>query len=143
MDAFDVLSRDSAIIAERLKETAANYSEWHFDRVFESTKKSLESIKQHFNKEKLLVNNLKDQDKAKELVDKFTNQEKSINSEIESIVMLHVDEPGFEQELETISAKFEDHRNFCDKEFYPRLEGMLTPEDMKKIDQQLEQIILR
>lgn len=142
MNVFELLSDDSAHTSARLREAASCYSEWTFDRVFESTKKSLESIKQHLDKEQLLLNNLKKTAGLEEVVSKFSEQKKDILSEMESLVMLHVDEPGFEQELEEIAAKFDAHRDYCRDTFYPAMEKSLSSSDFAHVQEQFGQIIL-
>lgn len=143
MDVFDILNTEAARITERINDTATNYSEWAFDRVFESTKNSLESIKQHLYKESLLINNLKDEAGMQDLLTEFNQQKNTIVSEIETLVMIHVDEPGFEQGLERIAKQFGEHQIFCEETFYPQMETKMSGEDLRHFNEQLEQAILR
>jgi hypothetical protein len=58
MNVFNYLTEDTAHISQMLNETVANFLDWPRDRVFEQTKKALSSLDAHFDKEKLIVNNL-------------------------------------------------------------------------------------
>ncbi|MBX9879436.1 MAG: hypothetical protein K2Y22_13325 [Candidatus Obscuribacterales bacterium] len=53
-----------------------------------------------------MVNNLKDESGMHRVLTTFNTQEKQLNSEIENLTMIHVDEPGFEQGLESIAGRF-------------------------------------
>jgi hypothetical protein len=137
MNIFKYLKEDGASIAKRLEETCENYSEWTMDRVFEETKRDLDAINSHFQKTSLLVNNLK---KAK-AIDGILAEEKDrqdvIKMDIDNLVMIHVDEPGFEQALETIRDKFENYLEFCEKVLFLALEERLSKMDRKRVAEQL------
>ena len=142
MDVFNYMKTDIDNISERLTELTENYSEWAQDRVFEESKNVLGAIKTHFQKEQLLVNNLKDRTGLEHLLSQAEKQQQDIKSEMEQLVMIHVDEPGFEQGLESIENKFADHHKFCMDTFYPRLKSRLTSKGLQSVTAQIEQKVL-
>jgi vacuolar-type H+-ATPase subunit E/Vma4 len=142
MDVFNYLENDNASIAERLTETAKNYSEWAQERVFEEAKKAFASAKQHFSSASLLESNLKNNEPVKELLSEINRQKKEIMDEIDQIVEIHVDEPGFEQSLETIANKFSQYFQYCKNTYYPAMQKALTADDLKHVSDQLEQKVL-
>lgn len=142
MNVFHYLSEDHQAIIKRLEETTENYSNWTRDRVFEESKNILQAIKDHFRKEHLLVNNLKDESGMYQVLSTLNKQEKQLNSEIENLTMIHVDEPGFEQGLESIAGRFEEHCRFCGKTFYTRVKEKLSAKDLRQVQTQLERKLL-
>ena len=142
MDVFNYMQSDSDMINDRFIELADNYSEWAQDRVFEETKNALAGVKSHLQKEQLFINNLKDRSGIDRILEEAQKQREAIISEIEQLVMIHVDEPGFEQGLESIGDKFETHRKFCVDTLYPRLKDRLSPADLQHVSDQLEQKVL-
>lgn len=138
MNVFHYLSEDHSAISKRLTETTKNYSTWTRDRIFEESKNILQAIKDHFKKEHLLVNNLKDESGMHQVLSTLNRQEKALNSEIDNLTMIHVDEPGFEQGLESIAGRFEEHCRFCGKTFFSRVKEKLSANDLRHVQKQLE-----
>ncbi len=142
MDVISHLEEDNARISKCLMETAQNYSQWTRDRIFEEAKKIFASIKEHFSKDAILENNLKDSGPVANLLAEVSKQRKEITSEVEQIVEIHVDEPGFEQALETIAEKFAQYSQYCKEKFYPAMKKLLSTDELKHIQEQFEQKIL-
>jgi hypothetical protein len=141
MDAFEYLKDDGAHIGTKLSEIADNYSKWPQDRVFAETKNVLQSLREHLDKEKLLVSNLKATKGIEDLLDQSASQIGSIVSEIDNLVMIHVDELGFEEGLESISSKWNEHEEFCERVFYPAIKQRLSKKNIERINAQLEQLV--
>ncbi len=139
MDIFNYLEEDNASIAQRLVETAKNYSQWSRDRIFEEVKKEFASAKEHFSKEALLENNLKNAAAVQSILSEVSQRRNEIMNEIEQIVEIHVDEPGFEQSLETIANKYSQYARYCKEKFYPAMKKILSTDELKHINEQLEQ----
>jgi len=142
MDVFNYLEDDKSSIIQRLNETAKNYSVWTRDRVFEEAKNDFTSIKKHFARETLLENNLKNSVPVQNLLSAVSKLRDEITAEVEQIVEIHVDEPGFEQSLETIAKKFSQYAQYCKEKYYPDLKKILSADELKYIQKQLEQNIL-
>lgn len=142
MDAFEYLKEDATRVADRLTATAKNYSEWTFDRVFEETKKGLEGIRQHLNKETILLQNLKGSDGVEKLLQETDERKGALKDDVDGITQIHVDEPGFEQALESIAGKFRDYNKFTADKLYPSLKKKLSKDDVEHVNQQLEQMIM-
>ena len=110
--------------------------------MFEETKKVFASVKQHFASESLLENNLKSPQPVKQILTDIDKQKKEITAEIEQIVEIHIDEPGFEQSLETVANKFSQYTKYCKEIYYPAVKKVLTTDELKHINDQLEQKVL-
>jgi transcriptional regulator with XRE-family HTH domain len=142
IDVFEYLKQDGAHIAERLNTTVNQYSEWPRDRFFEETKRTLEAVRGYFSKESLLSNNLKDTQGTEAIVEEAEKQRGNIQADIENLVMVHVDEPGFDQMLGSIADKMNQHCDFCEEEFFPAMKEHLSADDIKHVKEQLDQEIL-
>ncbi len=142
MDIFSLLEDDGARIAQRLTETGKNYSTWTMDRVFEEAKNLFQAIKDHFAKVAILENNLKDPAGLKDLLSQLNTQRDSITADVEQIVEIHVDEPGFEQAFEQIAKKFTQFAQFSKQTFFPAIKKNLSQDDLKHIQQQIDQKVL-
>ena len=144
MKLFDYMKDDRKRILGRLEETSQNYDVWPRDRVFESAKKALESLRLHFYKETLLVNNLKEAQSIRSCVGNAAKQRSCINDDVESIVMIHVDEPesSFEELLNSIFDKLKAYDTYCEKIYYPALLKHLSEEDMGHAREQMDQLVL-
>jgi hypothetical protein len=142
MDVFDYLATDETHLFDKLHETYAQYSVWTRDQVFEETKNNLDGLRNLFHKEALLTQNLKDESGMQDILATVDRQRQDILTEADNLVMIHVDEPGFEDGLGAIADKFREHVEYCQNTFYPSVLDRLSPEDRKKINDQLEQKIL-
>jgi hypothetical protein len=142
MDIFTYLDDDNAKIAQRLSETAKNYSTWARDRIFEEAKKAFASIKEHFDKEVILESNIKSSQTVQSLLAEASRQRKEIAAEVDQIVEIHVDEPGFEQSLETMANKYHQYAQYCKEKLYPAIKKILSADELKHINDQIEQKIL-
>lgn len=143
MNVFNYLNEDISHIGQMLNETVANFLDWPRERIFEQTKKALASLDQHFDKEKLLINNLEGTEyDISNLVADFKEQMAAIKEDMNSLIMIHVDEPGFNQVLQKVAAKFDHFKDFNANTFFPTLKDNLTPDEFRKIDKQFEAQVL-
>jgi hypothetical protein len=142
MDIFSLLEDDGARIAGRLTETGKNYSTWTRDRVFEEAKSMFQAVKDHFAKVAIVENNLKRPEGLTDILSQVNTQRDAITADVEQIVEIHVDEPGFEQSLESIAKKFTQFAQYCKQTFFPTIKKNLSEDDLKHIQQQIDQKVL-
>lgn len=143
MDVFEFLLTNEAHLAHRLSETAAHYSTWTQDRVFEETKRILDGLRANFNKENALINTIGAKaDGIDDLIKEAEKHRNELKADAENLCMIHVDEPGFEQGLETLAYKFERHKEFCKNTLFPRLKESATPEELDSVANQLDAVVL-
>ncbi len=141
MDVFEFLLTNEAHLAHRLSETAAHYSEWTQDRVFEETKRILDGLESNFNKENALISTI-NAEGIDDLVQEAQKHRDELRADAENLCMIHVDEPGFEQGLETLAYKFERHKEFCENTLFPRLKESASPEELESVANQLDAVVL-
>lgn len=145
MNVFNYLHEDAAHIIHGMEALAANYpdhSNWTWDRTFEESKRSIQQIKNHFLKQSLVVNNLKDHVPVDNVLAEAENKRDTINEAIDNLLDLHVNERGFEQGLQALAKRTDTYFHFCDDVLYPELKSHLSRDDMKHVREQLDELIL-
>ncbi len=142
MDIFKYLKDDGEAIAHRLNETVAEFAQWPQDRLFEESKKAFASLEAHFEKEKMIVNNINDSDLIVPLSEKAGAQIKDMKEAIDSIIMIHIDEPGYLNALKNLAVKMNEHLRFCLEEYYPALAAGLSANDKENVNSQFENMVL-
>lgn len=142
MNVFSYLKEDASFIANGLHDTTLHYSEWPQERVFKETQRELTAIENHFEKEALLTEHLVHETEIKPLLKQAEDERTTITDAIESLVMIHVDEPGFEQGLEDLTLKFDHYRKFCDSTLYPIVRDHLLSSDLARINAKFQDLVL-
>ncbi len=143
MNVFQYLQEDDAKIEDRLVQITEHYEQWTPDRVFEETKKALNSIRIHLEKkESLLANNLKATDGIESSITECEQGKQGIFDELDNLTQLHVDEDGFCSGLKTLLSKVAEHHKFCNDIYYPNMRSRLTDNDLSHIEEQLNQMVL-
>lgn len=142
MNVFDFLLTNEAHLAHRLTNTAKHYSDWTLDRVFEETKRVLDGLKCNFKKENALISTIRHVEDMEDVIEEAEQHRKDIRSAADNLCMIHVDEPGFEQGLEDLASKFEQHRMFCENILFPLLEEHADPDELQRIADQLDALVL-
>jgi hypothetical protein len=142
MDVFEFLLTNEAHLAHRLSNTASHYSDWTVDRVFEETKRVLDGLRCNFKKEAALINTIHNIEGMEEVIEEAERHRRDINSAADNLCMIHIDEPGFEQGLESLASRFERHREFCENTLFPMLQEHASPEELQRVADQLDAVVL-
>lgn len=143
MNIFDYLKTDEKHLSQSLWTLAKNYPEWTQDHVFQSMKNAIDSIHAHINKKNdLLLNNVHDKGEMGEVMDKWLYQTNAINEHINSLVMVHVDEPGFEELLIRLAKMVDNLISFSDDELIPAVKAAATRAEIKQMNSHLDSLVL-
>ena len=138
MNVFEHLQSQCDTIDKRLQEIVTHYPDWPRDRIFEDTKRELKAINKHFQQQTLLFTRADKNGRVSSLKTATDKAQESIKSEIDNLVMIHVDEPGFEQGLEDIAEDFNCYRQFSEGTLYPELEKILDKDTIDSVEKQIE-----
>lgn len=142
MNIFNYLNEDAEHVSHMLHETVDHFLTWDMDRVFEQSKKALASLDEHLKKEKIVSNNLIDNSELADSVSKSIEKTKAIKSDMNSLIMIHVDEPGYAKVLQSMMEKLDEYRAYNQETFYPAIERTLSEEQFASIKTQMEQVAL-
>lgn len=143
MNIFRYLKSDENHLQESLWDVTVNFTEWTQDHAFESVKQSIASINAHIEKKNsLLVSTFRGDDRMGDIVEKWDDYTKQLHELIDNLVMIHVDEPGFEQLLIRLSQNVDNMIRFCRGEMYPAVRELVSEDDLANINRRLDQMVL-
>jgi len=142
MDIFEYLAEEHNDIDEKLIELTDNYETWSREKVFDHVKVVCDAIMGHLKKqENILLSNLtKTADLVPLMQDAQVDRAK-VEEEIGQLVMVHVDEPGYQEYLSNLLKVIEEHISFS-KSFYAKLKENANPAELKKINESLKDMVL-
>ncbi|RTL44772.1 MAG: hypothetical protein EKK48_05860 [Candidatus Melainabacteria bacterium] len=142
MDIFEYLTAEHNDIEEKLIELTDNYDTWSRERVFDSVKVVCDAIMGHLKKqEHILLNNLTKTSDLVPLMQSAQVDRARVEEEIGQLVMVHVDEPAYEEYLSNLLRVIEEHIAFS-KSFYAQLKDHANPKELGKINQSLKDMVL-
>jgi hypothetical protein len=143
MNIFNYLKTDEDHLKAQMWDVTNNYPEWTQDRVFESVKNVIDSIHAHVKKNnELLLSNIRDRASISDVLAKWEEQTAAIDESINSLIMIHVDEPGFEQLLIKLSKMVENLISFCRDELYPAIKSVATDAEIERANKHLDSLVL-
>jgi hypothetical protein len=142
MNVFEFLTEEAQSVVRRLNAVVEHYpatADWTWDQAFEETKKDITMLTEHLKKETVVESNIGDAAQAlAEPMSKAAEQRKDINSSIDNVLMIHVDEAGFKEGVKKIAEKLTDHTEFCARDYYPLLQKHISANSLQNIEDQLE-----
>lgn len=143
MNIFNYLKTDENHLKELMWDVTNNYPEWTQDRVFESVKNVIDSIHTHVKKKnELLLSNVRAHETISDVLAKWDEQTSNIDETINSLIMIHVDEPGFESLLIKLSKMVDNLISFSRDELYPAVRSVATEAELERMDKHLDSLVL-
>lgn len=142
MDIFEYLTEEHNDIEEKLIELTDNYDTWSREKIFDRVKVVCDAIMGHLKKqENILLNNLTKTSDLVPLMQSAQVDRAKVEEEIGQLVMVHVDEPAYEEYLSNLLRVIEEHIAFS-KSFYAQLKDQANPNELVKINQSLKDMVL-
>lgn len=142
MDIFEYLAEEHNDIEEKLIELTDNYETWSREKIFDHVKVVCDAIMGHLKKQQnILLNNLAQTPDLTALLKDASADRRKVEDEIGQLVMVHVDEPGYQEYLSNLLRVIEEHIQFS-KSFYANLKQNANPAELKKINDSLKEMVL-
>lgn len=142
MNPFNLLEREEQAIIERIDTLIENYATWSMDEVFANVKAVIDLIRKHIHqKENLVLSRVQSKSGIKGIVKRFYELRTKIDVTIDNLVMIHVDEPGFEQLLEKLATQFKEVVRLSQDELFPAVEQMASKDEIREINNQLTRML--
>ncbi len=142
MDIFEYFDEERTDLEAKLKELTDNYSTWTREQVFDRVKLICDGIMAHLKKQQsLLLDNLTPSDKLAKSTQECMIDRQKVEDEIGQLVMVHVDEPAYDEYLSNLLKVLEEHISFS-KRFYKQVRDLADPADLTKINTNLKDMIL-
>jgi len=143
MDAFRFLELDHCRIDHQLRSLIDNYDQWTIREVFDKSVRVFDEIRQHFARQELLLcANIREMADTQKLMNQCLSDRKRIQEEIDSLLMSHVDDADFKEELRALLKKIDEHIQFSHKKLYSDLQERLSPQARLDLDTRFEQMML-
>jgi hypothetical protein len=113
MELFEYLKEEDQIIEDKLNDLIKNFQAKTREEIFDSVKVLCDLIRAIVDKKSTLVTaKLSNIGVEAPLKEEAINDRQTLLEEIESLVMVHVDEPGFDDLLKNLHKRYHSHRNF-------------------------------
>lgn len=142
MNPFDLLEREEQAIIDQIDLLIANYATWSMDEVFANVKAAIDLIRNHIHrKENLVLGRVQSKEGLEDIVKRFYQLRTEIDETIDNLVMIHVDEPGFEQLLEKLAAQFKNVVRLSQEELFPAIEKAASQDEIREINTQLTRLL--
>ncbi len=140
MNIFEYFRDDDKRVKAMAHEIVEHYADWPQDRVFESVKKLIEVVEKHMHRvETLLLTRFNENDPEMESVmARWSTKKLEIKDCIDGLVMVHVDEPGFEDTLMRLSKLIENLARFDKEELYPKVQECATEKDLSAMNKNFQ-----
>lgn len=139
---FDLLEREEQAIVDQIDLLIKNYATWSMDEVFANVKAAIDLIRKHIHqKENLVLARVQSKSGLEDIVKRFYQLRTEIDETIDNLVMIHVDEPGFEQLLEKLGQQFKNVVRFSQEEMFPAIERSASQDEIREINTQLTRML--
>lgn len=142
MNPFDLLEREEQAIINQVDLLISNYATWSMDEVFANVKAAIDLIRNHIHrKENLVLGKVQSNKGLEDIVKRFYELRTEIDETIDNLVMIHVDEPGFEQLLEKLATQFKNVVRLSQEELFPAVERAASQDEIQEINTQLTRLL--
>ncbi len=143
MDAFEYLELDHCRIDQQLRSLIDNYDHWPIREVFDKSVRIFDEIRHHFaRQESLLCASIRGMANSRKLMSQCLADRESIQAEIDNLLMSHVDDADFKEELRALLEKIDKHIQFFHETLYSNLQERLSPQARLDLDTKFEQMML-
>ncbi len=143
MDVFKYLDLDHRRIDQQLRSLIEHYDQWPIREVFDKSVRIFDEIRHHFERqESLLCASIRGMPDAEKLMNECLLDRKNIQAEIDSLLMSHVDDADFKDELRALLTKIDKHIQLSHETLYVKLQECLSPEALLDLEGEFEQMIL-
>ena len=142
MDIFSYFEDETRDIEKKLEDVTVNYKTYSTEVVFDKVKVICDSIMGHLKKqENLLLTNIDKTPQITAILEDCQKDRATVEEEIGQLVMIHVNEPQYDEALAQLLKVIEKHVQFS-RAFYAKLKESVPEADLAKINDQLNQMVL-
>ncbi len=142
MDIFSYFEEENADIEKKLSDVTTNYNSYSTEEVFDRVKVICDSIMAHLKKqENLLLANIDKTPQITQVLEECQKDRARIEEEIGQLVMIHVNEPEYDDNLAKLLKVIEQHIAFS-RTFYSKLKQVVPAAQLEKVNEQLSQLVL-
>jgi hypothetical protein len=142
MDIFSYFEEENRDIEKKLQDVTANYNSYTTEQVFDKVKVVCDSIMAHLKKqENILLANIDKTPQIEDILIECQKDRANVEEEIGQLVMIHVNEPAYDDNLAKLLKAVEQHIAFS-RRFYAKLKESISASQLEKVNEQLTQLVL-
>ena len=142
MDIFDYLAEEDKDIENKLKEVTDNYTRWSRERVFDRVKLIGDEIMGHVKKQDhLLIEHVEKTYSTAKWLRESAKDRMAVEDELGQLVMVHVDEPNYEECLAQLLKVVRDHVVFS-RRLFAALRVEIPKAEQDSMNTQLMDVVL-
>lgn len=143
MDVFKYLDLDHQRIDQQLRTLIEHYDQWPIQEVFDKSVRIFDEVRHHFElQESLLCSSIRGMPDAQKMMNQCLLDRKNIQAEIDSLLMSHVDDADFKEQLQALLMKIDSHIRLSHETLYVKLREGLSPKALLDLEVEFEQMIL-
>lgn len=143
MDVFKYLDLDHQRIDQQLRTLIEHYDQWPIRKVFDKSVRIFDEVRHHFElQESLLCSSIRGMSDAQKMMNQCLLDRKNIQAEIDGLLMSHVDDADFKEQLQTLLMKIDNHIRLSHETLYVKLRECLSPKALLDLEVEFEQMIL-
>jgi hypothetical protein len=141
MDIFDYLKEEEELIQADLSDLVKNFPQKTRETVFDEVKLVCDKLRGHCKKQAvLLLDKIQTENGFAANLESTRRSKDKLLSELENLVMVHVDEPGYREYLANILHCAEDYFAVS-RQLYAKLKGSLSNKQLEAINSDLRTVI--
>ena len=141
MNIFAFFQEEQQDIDEKLRYVTENYATLTREEVFDKVKYIGDAVTGHLKKqEKLLLAHIEKSEKVQPFLEAVQKDRANLEEELGQLVMVHVDEPEYQECLKRLLLIFDDHIKFSN-EMYEKLKEFLSAQDLVEINEELNVMV--
>ena len=141
MDVFEFLEVEHHRIEEQLDEFVASYNQMSNAKRFERTALILDEIKRHFGHQNSFLSHICNEQDA-ECLKECLSDRKNIIDAMDSLLMSHVDDADFREELRKLLLSFDTHLKHYRDTLFADFRQQLSPQELRNMDSQADDWML-
>jgi hypothetical protein len=138
MDVKDYMQRDFELLEKHVSDVAKAYQHQDPGVTMQRASEMFEAFSRRFSLEDFLLSKIEGRKSSTDVLKTFLSRRRKVRDRLEDMLMLHVSEPDFLNEIRGILNECELHVQFLRDNFYPEFVDKLTPDQEQYVATALE-----
>jgi hypothetical protein len=138
MDVNEYMYRDLELLRKRVNDVAAAYANHATALTLEKSKAMFEAFRRRFGLEDFIFSKFEPTAEMSLIIKRMLAKRRELRERLEDMLMLHVNEADFSEELQALVKLLEEHLNFLTVEFLPEVMMKLPKPAVQNLNHALE-----
>jgi hypothetical protein len=138
MDVNEYMYRDLELLTKRVNDVAAAYENHATPLTLDRSKAMFEAFRRRFGLEDFILSKLEPTVEMNSIIRRMLKKRAELRERLEDMLMLHVNESDFKEQIQTLIKILEEHLNFLRAEFLPEVMMKLPMPSIQNVNHALE-----